>query len=74
METKRKNIDEVIQEMSVLDKARQLTQINAVFLKQESEAEITGMKDSLGVEMEDLKESSSILNFMYGGEMSEIQK
>lgn len=74
METKRKNIDEVIQEMSVLDKARQLTQIIAVFLKQESEAEITGMKDSLGVEMEDLKESSSILNFMYGGEMSEIQK
>lgn len=70
----RKSIDEIIKGMSVREKARQLTQINAVFLKQESEAEITGMKESIGVEAADIRETSSVLNFMYGGEMAEIQK
>lgn len=70
----RKSIDEIIKGMTVREKARQLTQINAVFLKQESEAEITGMKDDIGVGMADVRETSSVLNFMYGGEMAEIQK
>ena len=70
----RKSIDEIIKDMSVREKARQLTQLNAVFLKQESEAEITGMKESIGVEAADIRETSSVLNFMYGGEMAEIQK
>ncbi len=70
----RKSIDEIIKDMSVREKARQLTQLNAVFLKQESEAEITGMKESIGVEAADIREISSVLNFMCGGEMAEIQK
>lgn len=70
----RKSIDEMIKGMSVREKARQLTQINAVFLKKDSEAEITGMGESIGVGLSDIRETSSVLNFMYGGEMAEIQK
>lgn len=67
-------IENIIRNMSVSDKARQLTQINANFLKQDSDAEITGMNEELGIQISDIREVSSVLNFMYGGEMSEIQK
>ena len=70
----RKSIDEMINSMSIREKARQLTQINAAFLKKDSKAQITGMDESLGVGAADINETSSVLNFMYGGEMAEVQK
>ncbi len=70
----RKTIDEMIKEMSIHEKARQLTQVNAVFLRAESQAEITGMDNEIGIMPEDIKNVSTVLNFMYGGEMSAIQK
>lgn len=69
----RKTINEMIREMSVTEKARQLTQINAVYLKAESQAHLTGVKQNIGITREDMNDVCSILNFMYGGEMSEIQ-
>ena len=70
----RKSIDEMIKGMTIREKARQLTQINAAFLKKDSKAQITGMDESLGVGAADINETSSVLNFMYGGEMAEVQK
>ena len=70
----KKSIDEMIKSMSIREKARQLTQINAAFLKKDSKAQITGMDESLGVGAADINETSSVLNFMYGGEMAEVQK
>lgn len=69
-----KSIDEIIRGMSIREKARQLTQVNTGFIKQESEAQITGAKQSIKVEQEDINEVCSVLNFMYGGEMAEVQK
>lgn len=68
------NIDAMIQEMTVLEKARQLTQVSAVCLRKKTEAENTGIMEDLGITEEDIKETTSVLNFMYGGEMEEIQK
>ncbi len=70
----RKTIDEMIKGMSIREKARQLTQINAVYLKKETEAELTGMPEQLDIGLDDIKEVSSVLNFMHGGEMAEIQE
>lgn len=64
----------MISRMSVREKARQLTQINAVYLKKESSAGITGKPEELGVSEQDIWDAGSVLNFMYGGEMSEIQE
>lgn len=63
-----------MKEMSILDKARQLTQCNAVLLREDSQAEITGMQQELQISDEDIVEMGSVLNFAYGGEMSMIQK
>lgn len=70
----RQTIDEMIQGMTIREKARQLTQINAVYLKKESEAEITGMPEQLDIGLDDIKHVGSVLNFMHSGEMAEIQK
>ena len=69
-----RTINEMIERMSVREKARQLTQINAVYLKEESSAGITGKPEELGVSEQDIWDAGSVLNFMYGGEMSEIQE
>ena len=66
-------IDQMINSMTVAEKARQLTQINAQMLKSDSTAAITGVNKKLGVAVSDLWDTGSVLNFMYGGEMSEIQ-
>ena len=71
---KRKTIDEMIQGMSVLEKARQLTQLNAVCIRKESKAGITGVLENLGITEENMNEKGSILNFMYGGEMLKMQE
>ncbi len=70
----RKIVEERMKDMSVLDKARQLTQVNAVCLKEGAQAEITGAATNLGISQTDMDNVSSTLNFMYGGEMSEIQE
>ena len=66
-------IDQMINSMTVAEKARQLTQINAQMLKSDSAAAITGVNKKLGVAVSDLWDTGSVLNFMYGGEMSEVQ-
>ena len=66
-------IDQMINSMTVAEKARQLTQINAQMLKSDSTAAITGVNKKLGVAVSDLWDTGSVLNFMYGGEMSEVQ-
>ena len=66
-------IDQMINNMTVAEKARQLTQINAQMLKSDSTAAITGVNKKLGVAVSDLWDTGSVLNFMYGGEMSEMQ-
>ena len=71
---KRKTIDEMIQGMSVLEKARQLTQLNAVCIRKDSKAGITGVLENLGITEENMNEKGSILNFMYGGEMLKMQE
>ncbi len=60
--------------MTILEKARQLTQINAVCLRKESNAKITGKKEELGISEEEMHQAGSTLNFSYGGEMSAIQE
>jgi len=72
--SRQKLIEQIIKELSVLEKARQLTQVNVVCLKEGSEAKITGVAKNLGITQEDMNDVSSALNFMYGGEMTEIQE
>lgn len=69
-----KTIDEIILDMSVLDKARQLTQINAMLFRPESKARITGLAENLGITQEDIKGTGSTLNFTSGGEAELIQE
>lgn len=66
-------INDRIKNMTIQDKARQLTQVNAVYLRSDSKAAITGREQELGISLEDTREIGSVLNFMYGGEMSDIQ-
>lgn len=61
-------------QMSLEHKACQLTQLNAVYLQKESQAVITGTDEDLGLPKNSVYEMGSALNFMYGGEMSQIQK
>lgn len=61
-------------QLSFLEKARQMTQINAVYLKKETQAEITGMEQELRVKQKDIQEVGSVLNFSCGGEVTEIQR
>lgn len=68
-----KKIEELISSMTLQEKARQLTQINAICLNVDSHAEITGNKGRLGVSERELRGVGSVLNFTPGGEMEKVQ-
>ena len=73
MSVQEKKIEELISRMTLQEKARQLTQINAICLNVGSQADITGDKGELGVSEAELRETGSVLNFDAGGEMAKIQ-
>ena len=73
MNAQEKKIEELISSMTLQEKARQLTQINAVCLNVDSHAEITGNKGRLGVSERELRGVGSVLNFTPGGEMEKVQ-
>ena len=67
-------IDELLASMTLEEKAQQLTQVNAVCLRRESRAELTGLSETLGISETDFQGVGSTLNFTYDGEMEKIQK
>lgn len=67
-------IEKMIQNMSLAEKLRQLTQVNAVILNRESNAELTGDALATGMTSEDVWGLGSTLNFTYRGEAKMIQE
>ncbi len=67
------NVKQLIEKMTLKEKVCQLTQLNANFFAQ-SDAEITGPWEKLGIAQEDLRYIGSALNFHGVSEMIEIQK
>ena len=58
-----KAIKKRIEEMSLEDKARQLSQVNAVIVRAETKAEITGKDEGMDLCEADTREIGSVLNF-----------
>lgn len=58
-----KAIKKRIEEMSLEDKARQLSQVNAVIVRAETKAEITGKDEGMDLCEADTREVGSVLNF-----------
>ena len=58
-----KAIKKCIKEMSLEDKARQLSQVNAVIVRAETKAEITGKDEGMDLCEADTREIGSVLNF-----------
>ena len=67
------DVKKLLNEMTIEEKVGQLIQLNAVFFA-DSDAEITGPWEKLGIDKNDLKAIGSVLNFKNAGEMTEIQK
>ena len=67
-------VDKMLKEMSIEDMARQMTQVNAVLIKPDTSAAITGGNNELGVGGQALYEVGSTLNFSHAGEMEKIQR
>ena len=68
------DLNSMIASMSLEEKLRQLTQVNAVVLNQNSDAELTGDAAKLGLSQEDIWGLGSTLNFTYRGESKLIQE
>lgn len=56
-------IEKYIREMSLEEKARQLTQVNAVIVRAETKAEITGADEGMDLSEADVAGVGSVLNF-----------
>lgn len=68
------DINKMMSQMSLEEKLRQLTQVNAVVLNQDSAAELTGDDAKLGLSQADIRGLGSTLNFTYRGEARMIQE
>ena len=66
------NLKALVEKMSVREKIGQLTQYNAVLFV-ESDAEVTGPMEKMGLTKEDLKTVGSVLNFSSLEEVKAIQ-
>lgn len=66
--------EEKMVNMSLQEKVCQLTQVNAVYLHRNSQAQITGLEQDLKVTAQDLNMVGSVLNFSHGGEVLDIQR
>lgn len=58
-----RGIEKLIEDMSLEEKARQLTQINALYVKKDIEAEVTGVSAGMRLDGEDIAGIGSVLNF-----------
>ena len=67
------DIKKLLSEMSLEEKLGQLTQLNAVFLKWDNTADITGPASQLYITDDDAMKSGSVLNFIGAKTMKEIQ-
>lgn len=67
------DIEKLLSEMSLQEKLGQLTQLNAVFFKHDSEADITGPVQKLHITEDDVKYVGSVLNFIGAKTMREVQ-
>lgn len=56
-------IEDLLKKMSLQDKARQITQINADFIKADVKAEATGVSDGFNLTKDDVFGCGSVLNF-----------
>ena len=56
-------IRQTVENMSILDKARQLTQINASMVAADKDATVTGNSGNLGLSQDDINGVGSVLNF-----------
>lgn len=56
-------IRKLLEEMTLEDKARQLTQINALYIKPTAKAEVTGVSDDMRLSDDDIRGAGSVLNF-----------
>ena len=59
----RDTIGKKIAAMSLQEKARQLTQLNAVYVQPSTQAKVTGASSPLGLEAQDVYGIGSVLNF-----------
>lgn len=67
------DIQKLLSEMSLEEKIGQLTQLNAVFLKWDNTADITGPASQLNITDDDALGVGSVLNFIGAKDMKEIQ-
>ena len=67
------DIKKLLSEMSLEEKLGQLTQLNAVFLKWDNTADITGPAAQLHITDDDALLAGSVLNFIGAKSMKEIQ-
>ncbi|MBQ9729440.1 MAG: beta-glucosidase, partial [Clostridia bacterium] len=68
-----KRLKELLEKLSVEEKAAQLTQVNAVCMKKDTQAQLTGLSPCYNVTLEDLTRVTSVLNFASADEAKEIQ-
>lgn len=66
-------VDAIIKKLTLEEKLRQLTQVNAVVLDAHSKAELTGAASRVNLTKEDVWGVGSILNFTYRGDAQRIQ-
>ena len=66
-------VDAIIKKLTLEEKLRQLTQVNAVVLDAHSKAELTGAASRVNLTKEDVWGIGSILNFTYRGDAQRIQ-
>ena len=71
-QTKKEFIKNLIAKMTIREKLGQMTQLNGMFFCQ-TDAELTGPNEQIGIHMEDLSIIGSTLNLSTAEEMKEVQ-
>ncbi|MBQ9729441.1 MAG: glycoside hydrolase family 3 C-terminal domain-containing protein [Clostridia bacterium] len=68
-----KKLKELLASMTVEEKAAQLTQVNGVSIKKDTQAELTGVDPRFAITLDEISRVGSVLNFASAEEAKEIQ-
>lgn len=73
MQSKKVNIEKLLEDMTLREKIGQLLQLAPVFLNKDKQGEITGPMFDMGISQEDINNTGSVLGISGAAEMKEIQ-